>query len=182
MNLNLPPINLSGGIKLTEIEATDYLDYYEIGKSENTTKYLNWGPFKNPNEALWIINEVFFHRPYEGLPVGYAIRYRNHMIGIIDFHTYYPNDNSCEIGYILHENYWGHGIMKRALKKMIEVGFYHLGYSKLVVGTIRENIQSERVIKACGFHYEYEKMVELKDGYHLGYYYTLYQNEVGELD
>lgn len=178
MNLNLPPINLTGGISLSEIEPSDYLDYYNIGKSPNTTKYLNWGPFINPNEALWTINEIFYKRPLDNLPVGYAIRYRGHMIGMIDFHTYYQADNSVEIGYILDENYWGRGIMKKALRKMIEIGFYHLGYSKLLVGTIKENTQSQSVIKACGFHYEYEKLVELKNGYHIGYYYSLYPNEV----
>ncbi|MBQ9124535.1 MAG: GNAT family N-acetyltransferase [Acholeplasmatales bacterium] len=176
MKINLPNIKL-GSINLREINEADYMDYYLIGKDAITTKYLNWGPFKRPDEALWTIRNIFNQRPLDGLPIGYAICIRNEMIGIIDFHTLDKRTNTAEVGYILKREYWGQGIMKKCLRAIIDVGFRYLFYDKIVAGHTVNNIASKNVILACGFKYEYEKMVQMKNGYDLGLYYAYYKYE-----
>lgn len=176
MKTTLPKIKI-GKITLREISHTDYLDYYEIGKDIEVVKHLNWGPFNNPSEALWIINNVFYKRPLDGIPIGYAIVIDNKMIGVIDYHTYYYDINACEIGYVLNKDYWGLGIMKKCLKAVIEVGFYHLNLNKLICGHTGQNYRSKRVIEACGFKYEYQKMVQMKENMEIGYFYSIYSYE-----
>lgn len=177
MNLSLPKVKLSNGLMLREIELSDYLDYYLIGKSNNVCKYLNWGPFIYPNEALYVIKEIFYNRPLDNLPIGYAIIKDNHMIGIIDFHTIHKNENSTEIGFILHEDYHNQGIMSKALKKMIEIGFNYFNFNKLIVSSINENKACIKVIEKCGFKYEFQKIEEIKNENRLLYYYSLYRYE-----
>lgn len=176
LRIDLPIIKI-GSLRLREIRRDDYYDYFLIGKDEITCKNLNWGPFNNQQEALYVIDEIILKRPYYRLPIGYAITLNETMIGIIDYHTYNPNNNSCEIGYILSKDYWGLGIMTKCLKAIIRVGFNHLLVDKLILGHSINNKASKRVIEKCGFHYEYEQMVQMKDNYELGFYYSLYRYE-----
>ena len=172
----LPNVYL-GKIVLREINEYDYLDYYEIGKDKETTKYLSWGPFNNPSEAMWVIREIFAKRKEVGLPIGYAIEYDGKMIGIIDYHSYFMDTNTCEIGYILNRKYWGCGIMKMCLRAATEIGFMHLDLDKIIVGHTIENVASEKVIKFCGYKYEYQRLVNLKDVDHIANYYAMYKYE-----
>ncbi len=174
---NYLPVVKIGKIVLREICLEDYLDYFEIGSDYETTKFLNWGPFVHPNDALWIIKEVFFQRPKDGIPIGYAICYLGKMIGVIDFHTYYANTNTCEIGYILNRKYWNMGIMKKCLKEVTKIGFYHLDLDKIIIGHTLQNEASKHVILACGYTYEYQRIVKIKDHEDIAYYYALYRYE-----
>ncbi len=176
MNLKLPTIKI-GKVILREISEADYIDYYIIGSDAETTKYLNWGPFVNPQEALWVIREIFLKRPLDNLPIGYAITYNDEMIGIIDFHTYFPKENTCEIGYILNRRFWNKGIMSKCLRKITEVGFNYLNYDKLLVGHTIDNEASKHVILNSGYHYEYERLVNIKNQDKIALYYAQYRYE-----
>lgn len=174
---NYLPVVKIGRIILREICEYDYLDYYEIGRDLETVKYLNWGPFNNPSEALWIIKEIFYKRPLDGIPKGYAIVLDGKMIGVIDFHTYYARENTCEIGYILNREYWNLGIMKRCLKKVTEIGFRFLELDKIIVGHTSYNMASKKVILACGYKYEFQKIANIKGIDDIAYYYAYYRYE-----
>ena len=166
-----------GNVYLREIEVTDYLDYYSIGSDEEVTKYLNWGPFKNPNEALYTIEEIFNKRPNDNLPKGYAITIDNKMIGMIDFHSENLKLNSIEIGYFLSKEYWGLGIMRKCLKYMTELAF-SLGFDSVRIGSFINNLRSIHLIEASGFSYESMTLAEKDPGVYLpAKYYVKYKNE-----
>lgn len=179
LKTNLPAVNL-GRYELREVVKEDYLDYYEIGRDPLTCKHLNWGPFVKLKEALYCIEEFFLKRPLSGLPVGYAIVDKQNdykMIGMIDFHTYYKAINTAEIGYILHRDYWNQGIMKLCLKKMTEIGFKYLNLDKILVGHTLANQSSKQVILACGYHYEYQSLIKIKNEECIAMYYSMYSYE-----
>lgn len=176
MKTELPQIRLKN-ILLKEIEPADYLDYYEIGKSAEVCKYLNWGPFNSPREALWVIEEIFYKRPEDGLPIGYGIYMDGKMIGMIDFHSYNKALESAEIGYVLNYSYWGKGIMQKCLRAVVNLGFSYLGLNKLICGHTTYNIRSKNTILACGFKYEREALAMGKDGMEIGYYYSIFKEE-----
>ena len=167
-----------GNLYLREIEEEDYLDYFQIGSDKETCKYLNWGPFVKPCEALYTIKEIFNNRPLDDdLPKGYAITLDNHMIGMIDFHSENVKQNSIEIGYFLKRDYWGLGMMRKCVSYMVKLAF-EIGFSKVVIGSVKDNLRSIRLIESLGFHYEYEVVSDLgyKD-YYLVRYYAKYENE-----
>ncbi len=179
LKTDLPVVNL-GRYELRTIVKEDYLDYYEIGSDEQTVKHLNWGPFTKPREALWCIEEIFLKRPLNGLPAGYAIVDKENdykMIGMIDFHTYYDGINTAEIGYILNRSYWNRGIMKLCLKQMTRIGFELLELDKILVGHTLGNQASKQVIIQCGYHYEYQSLIKIKNHECIAMYYSLYRYE-----
>ncbi len=179
MRTDLPVLNL-GRYELRTIVKEDYMDYFEIGKDEETCRHLNWGPFLKPKEARWCIEEIFLKRPLVGIPAGYAIVDKENdfkMIGMIDFHTYYQSINTAEVGYILHRDYWNQGIMKRCLKEMTRIGFEWLFLDKILVGHTLGNQASKQVILSCGYHYEYQSWIKIKNNQRIAMYYSLYRYE-----
>lgn len=143
---------------LRDINLSDTKDMYEYGTDSEVIKFLSWGPYHDLNEAYASIKGYFLKRPLFNLPVGYAIidLTNNKMIGTVDFHTI-VKDGVVEAGYALNRNYWNKGIMTKALKILIEVGFYYLGYEKIIIGHANDNIGSKRVIEKNGFIFDYEK-------------------------
>ena len=176
MDLSLKPKRI-GNLYLREIEVSDYLDYFEIGKDKETVKYLNWGPFVKPIEAKYVIEEIFLKRKEDNLPYGYAITLDDRMIGMIDFHSINLNQNSIEIGYFLKRDYWGLGYMRKCCKYMVDLAF-SMGYDKVVLGSIVDNFRSVRLIESLGFKYEYQTLAPLGDNtYSIANYYAKYRNE-----
>lgn len=140
---------------LRDISIEDAKDMFEYGKDLEVVKFLSWGPYETVADARFSIKEYFLKRPERGLPVGYAIvDLSNHkMIGTIDFHTLHDK-KVAEIGYVLNKEYWNKGIMTKALRKVVEVGFYTLDYDRIVIGHLIDNQASEKVIVKNGFVFD----------------------------
>lgn len=158
------PEHQFGNYLLREISVKDYKDMFEYGSNPKVTEYLNWGPFYLQIEAKRSIKSIFIPRLKRGLPIGYAIidLIKNKMIGTIDFHTKNEDDQSVEIGYALHQDYWNQGIMTYALKYLIDLGFNYFNYRKLRIRHMEGNIGSEKIIAKTPFRFTEESIYQLK--------------------
>ena len=166
------PVIYFNDYMLRTITKKDAKDMFSYGSDPDVTQYLNWGPFSILEEAKQTIKFIFLPRIKEELPVGYAIVdvKSNKMIGTIDFHSKIKGVNGCEIGYVLHKDYWNKGIMTEALKRVVKIGFDYLNYDLLRIKHVKNNIASRHVILKAGFKfkaetpylYEKQKMV-IKD-------------------
>ena len=70
------------------------------------------------------------------------------MIEVVAFH----DEKYPVIGYCSGKKQWGHGYMTEALKALVKLLFED-GYEKILIGAIKENIGSIRVIEKAGFTY-----------------------------
>lgn len=186
MQSKMPLVNTPKFI-LRDLTIDDYLDYYFIGCDSFNTKYLTWGPFKNPLEARLMLEQYYLKRPLLNLPVGYAIELKktNEVIGIIEYHTYFQNENMAELGFILRNDYHKKGIMSKALSIMLDLGFNYLNLDKVLVGHVDLNDDCKNLVLKMGFKYEYTKYgaFKLKDTLESRniIYYTLYKKEYEEM-
>ena len=71
--------------------------------------------------------------------------------------TYCPGETARDIGYVLSKEYWGHGLMSEAVKRVIEYCFKELNLDPLTIGHFLDNHRSQRVIEKMGFTYVYTK-------------------------
>jgi len=60
----------------------------------------------------------------------------------------------CEIAYFIDGSYAGKGIMTKALKLVINYCFETLGFNKLYITSMLDNIASRRLAEKCGFQLE----------------------------
>ena len=147
------PIIMLDDIMLRTLTKKDYKDMFEYGKNRDVVRFLSWGPFGIPKEAKQSIANIFYPRLKRGLPIGYAIvdAKTSKMIGTIDFHSKIKDEQGAEIGFVLHHDYWNRGIMTKALKAMIQIGFEHLGYDFIRIRHLGQNIASQKVIQKTPF-------------------------------
>ena len=180
METKLPEIKIQK-LLLRELKRSDFIDLFRIGSNKEMCEFLNWGPYKNINEALYALDEIYLKRPLDNLPIGYAIVENGKMIGLIEYHSYNESINSIEIGYFLEVSHWGMGIMTKALKKAIWVAFNYLKVDKVVISTLNDNERCLRLIKKLNFKYEREEMLEVDEGiFKLGSYFSIYKNDYME--
>lgn len=145
-----------GDYKLRTISKSDAPDMFDYGKDPEVTKYLNWGPFTSLQDAKRSYKEIFKPRIKNGLPLGYAIidLTKNKMIGTIDFHSKIKSENSVEIGYCLHKDYWNQGIMTKAIQYVIKIGFEYLNYDLIRIKHLSGNVGSQKVIAKTKFKFK----------------------------
>lgn len=72
---------------------------------------------------------------------------------------------NAELGYWLAEPFWGHGIMTRAVRQMVDYGFRHWDIDRIFARPFGSNIASQKVLEGAGFTPEarFEKTI-VKNG------------------
>ncbi|MDU1892294.1 MAG: GNAT family protein [Dysgonomonas sp.] len=61
---------------------------------------------------------------------------------------------NAEMGYWLSEEYWGKGIMPKAINQIVEYGFNTFDITRIFAGPFGTNQQSQRVLEKAGFTLE----------------------------
>lgn len=59
-----------------------------------------------------------------------------------------------EIGYELHPDFWGKGLMTEAVTVVVTCGHETFGLNRIEAWTLPGNAASDRVLEKCGFRYE----------------------------
>lgn len=137
-------------IELREISIYDVYDLYDILTDDETLKYLTIPKFKSLIDSKWVIENIYFKRLEENIPIGFAIVKDDTTIGIIDYHT--KQGKFIELGYFLKSDYFGKGIMKKVLDKVIDYGFLKLGYLGYIIKTDTSNLRNLKLINH--FHFK----------------------------
>ncbi|MFU2180807.1 GNAT family N-acetyltransferase [Streptococcus pluranimalium] len=107
------------------------------------------------DEYDYFENHYYQNLEKENLPSGYGITVKGNdrIIGSCDF-NHRHEDDVFEIGYMLHPDYWGKGIMSEAVEALIEIGFTLLNLHKVEIVCYDYNRQSRRIAEKLGFTLE----------------------------
>lgn len=65
----------------------------------------------------------------------------------------YRHLNIMEIGFVLNKEYWGKGIMAKAVKTALNCCFGKWNLDAVACAHFEENRQSQSVIEKCGFSF-----------------------------
>jgi [ribosomal protein S5]-alanine N-acetyltransferase len=61
---------------------------------------------------------------------------------------------NAELGYWLGQDYWGRGIITRAIPQMVDFAFRTYNITRLYARPFGNNLASQRVLEKCGFTLE----------------------------
>jgi len=138
---------------LREIHRGDANDMFDYSKKSNVGPNAGWEPHTTPSDSINIID--MFHRNKEkgALGVWSIVEMESgKMIGTIELHGYKPA-HRAELGYVLHPDYWGQGLMVEACKAVLKFGFEYLGLKRIDCNAFSSNHQSIRVCEKLGMTY-----------------------------
>lgn len=152
MELNTPRL------RLRPFTTADTADVYEYARLPQVGPIAGWQPHQSPEESREIIRTVF------SAPGVFAMELRENgkVIGSVGFVGNHPAGESAacpddEVGYALHPRYWGRGLAPEAVEAVLQYGFLERGLSRIWCGHYADNWRSARVIRKCGFRYQFAR-------------------------
>jgi [ribosomal protein S5]-alanine N-acetyltransferase len=173
LKLRMPTVETERLI-LRPIQLDDDKDMYEYCSDDDVIKYLWFEKHDSIEFSRYVIEKLFLNRVDVGIPEAYAIviKESNKMIGTIDVNQVHFNEVGV-IGYVIHKDYWGKGIVSEALETLIPILFYHCGFYRLEINHCADNVGSARVIEKAGFIQEgrFRRRKKERDGHRADYIY-----------
>lgn len=150
------PIVKTERLVLRQMTFDDAMDILDYAQREEVAYSASFNPSRTIDDVLTYLEDYYLNS-YEkrNIPVGYGITLegQDKVIGSIDF-NHRPTDDILEMGYSLHPDYWGQGIMTEAGEAMLEVGFTKLNLYKIELKTFDYNERSQSVAKKLSFKQE----------------------------
>ena len=150
-----PPQLRTPRLLLRAIAVEDAEDMFDYARSSLVTRYLSWYPHTDLASTKAFLATVK-RRYRRGQLFDWAIVHtaNEKMIGTVGFVSFSPKQNSAEIGYALHPDYWGQSITPEAVWAVLRFGFVTLGLHRIEARFMVENIRSRRVMEKVGMRFE----------------------------
>ena len=83
--------------------------------------------------------------------VQVAIEYQDKIVGVVDYHEIDSMNDTGKIGYWLAEEHNGKGLMTRAVKEMLSIGFNEFALNRIEIQCAIENTKSRAIPTRLGF-------------------------------
>mgnify|MGYP001053662441 CR=1 FL=1 len=143
-------------------------NFYEYASVDGVGEMAGWSHHENIETTKKILNSFIKDNKV------FAIVYKenNKVIGSLGVEKYFMEDKldefkdlyGREIGYVLSKDYWGKGLMKEAVKCVINYLFNECNLDFIICGYYLFNNQSKKVQEKCGFKPYRSLMMDTKRG------------------
>jgi len=159
MNINTHlydlPVLDAGDYILRAIETSDAPDIYDYARRPVVTRYMLWEAHKSVEDALKFIRfTAELNIDKKNMDWCIVEKSTNRVIGAIGAIVRSPKGEVMELGYVLHPDFWGQGIMPRAARAVRDFIFQNTTCIRLESRHFAENTASGRVMHKIGMTYE----------------------------
>lgn len=138
-----------------KINLKDTKDMYAYCSNPEVAKYVTWHAHRSVTNTKEFIKYIMDQYELKKVaPWGMEFKENGQLIGTIDFVWWQPKNRAAEIGYVLHPDYWGKGIMAEACRKLVSFGFTQMDLIRIQARCVKENIASEKVMQKAGMTFE----------------------------
>lgn len=140
---------------LRKIELNDALNLYEYLSRDEVTKYYDLDTLTSKQQVVDLIQGLLYrYKVGRQIRWGISLKSNNNIIGTCGFHALEPDHYKAEIGYELHPDYWGTGIMSEVLARVVGYGFEEMNLNRIEAFYQPANTASKKVLEKNGFIYE----------------------------
>ncbi len=142
-------------LTLRAMHVKDAADMYDYAKDPEVTKYLLWRPHPNVDYTKkyleYLAGRYRIGAHYEWAMIDKAT---GHMIGTCGFASIDCHNNRAELGYVLHPDHRGKGLVTEAARRVLRFGFSVLNLNRIEARYMIENTASRRVMEKLGMRFE----------------------------
>jgi ribosomal-protein-alanine N-acetyltransferase len=126
-----------------------------LRSSEDVMRYIDKERMKTKVDALALIQKITdgIHNG-TGINWGISLRGENTLVGTIAFWRLIPENYRAEIGYMLHPDFQGRGLMSEAMKEVIRYGFEVMNLHSIEANINPGNDVSRKLLTKFGFQKE----------------------------
>ena len=154
LQLNFSPFPelTTGRLLLRQLIAADANAISELRSNATVNQYLDRAKTTSIAEAAQFIEKINDSiSRNQSLYWVITLEENNHLLGTICMWNINTEEDTAEIGYELHPDHQGKGIMQEAMKAVIDFGFNVVQLKIITAFTLPENIASVRSLKRHGF-------------------------------
>jgi ribosomal-protein-alanine N-acetyltransferase len=154
INLDFPsfPIMESKRLILRKQTIEDKHEVFRIRSDEKLNKYLDRPKATTVEDAIKHLERLDgLLDNKEWLGWGITLKGDPKLIGGIGVWKFSHEQSSADVGYELLPEYHGRGIMKEALKRVIEFGVESMKLKRMTACLVPENTASAGLLKSFGF-------------------------------
>lgn len=140
---------------LREITEEDTNDLFINFSSAEVMKHYGSEPLETIEEARGLVHsfQIGFNES-KGIRWGIQLKHKKHLIGTVGFHAVSAKHNRAEIGYELHQRYWGQGLAREAIEKAVEYGLKEMELQRIGAIVFLDNRPSNELLLKLGFQRE----------------------------
>lgn len=152
VNFNPFPNLTSERLLLRRITPTDADDLFVLRADANIMRFIPRPLATSLDDVLQLIQNIddSIHQN-ESITWGITFKNESKLIGTIGFVRMAKERHRAEVGYLLHKNYQGRGIMQEALVAVLNYGFNDMKLHSIEAIIDPENTASEKLLKRNNF-------------------------------
>lgn len=157
LNTEFYPLETLHGkqIDLKEISMDDAASLFELRSNEEVMKFIERPRTTHLQEAKDMIQKMDEYAiTGNGFSWGIYLIETGSLIGTIGFYRIDKENLRGEVGYLLHPNFWGKGIMSEALQLALEYGFATIKFHSIIACIHPENEASRNLLRRHHFQKE----------------------------
>lgn len=165
---------------LRKIVMEDVDDIFEYASIPEVAEFVIWSPHKTKDDSIQFVNLAEQEFLNKGMITwGIELKSENKLIGSISIHHIQLIHSCAEIGYALHQKYWGKGLVTEAMKEILRFGFNVMNFNRLEAYCEEKNVGSWRVMEKCGMKYEgtFREKVFVKNRFRTMKMYSILKKE-----
>lgn len=139
-------------LELRQIQESDAKDLYVLRSDKRVMQYIDRPMAERIEDALALINKIEESlKANEGITWGISLRNDSRLIGTIGFWRMDKPNYRAEIGYMLHPEMQGKGLMHEAISAVIKYGFENLNLHSIEANVNPLNVVSKKILEKNGF-------------------------------
>ena len=152
VNFNPFPILYTERLILRRILHSDVDDLFLLRADKEIMRYIP-RPLATSNEDIIKLIQIIDEGTDNNERINWAITLKNEnkLIGTIGYVRMNKEDYRAEVGYLLHAEYQGKGIMQEALASVIDFGFYDMKLHSIEAVIDPDNIASAKLLERNNF-------------------------------
>jgi ribosomal-protein-alanine N-acetyltransferase len=154
LNINFNPFPLIATEKLLlrKVELNDVNEIFFLRSDERVMRYIDRSPAKSLEEAGEFIKKITeLEENNEAVTWAITIKENPELIGTICYWNIQKEHYRAEVGYVLHPDYWGKGIMQEAFTKVLNYGFKVMDLHSIEANVNPDNKASIKLLERNNF-------------------------------
>lgn len=163
--------------------AQDKLSFLHYMRDKNVKEFLESSDVPIDLDTAQKELEYWHDLFYQKYSLYWAIADKNtdQIIGTCGFNHIFITRNTIDISYDLSYDYWGKGIMTRAISQIINFISNEIELKLIIGKVLQQNTRSIDLLKRLNFTYHHteDKMISIDNKYHLR---DVYYNEIWRKD
>lgn len=142
-------------LMLRELRAADASALFAMRSDPRVMLHIGRPVAASEQDAIELIERITADRTNNaGVTWGMAPHGSHTLIGTIGFYRLKLEHHLAEVGYMLHADHWGKGLMTEALEAVVNCGFERYHFHRIEAITDPANGASRALLEKCGFALE----------------------------